>query len=540
MKRKTRLIIGGFSLLLGAVVLSGCTASFCTVTDKAHMLYAYDYGVTDYRAADADTQAIAYINGNPVTLDNVKYKGFSADDSQARAQIYEYCSTFKSIDESASGDGVKLPTIKFLTTLDSVVLGHAIEYAYVNPDLKARWNLTSIENAATELTTDSVLRDYTDKNAKPEDKGILDVYGYLKFEDSYNEKLVLWTNYDKYVEEVKGYIGVDEVPSSDYFDLYYKKTMNSAVTNARSCLTITTGDYGSYGPRGAAVQIEAKKWTDWKGLFEFLLVWPIGALLDVLTKGFFGAGVGNGWAQLLSILVVTFLIRGLMMVFTIKQSSASAKMNELQPEIQKIQAKYPNSNTNQYDKQRMAQDMQKLYKKHHINPLSSLLVMIVQFPVFICVWGAMQGNAYLSSGALFNVLRFSDSISSALFNKAAWSTGAAEVALGLFLVMSGAQTVAMLLPQWIQKKKAKDAVKLGKNPAQQQNNNRMKWFTYIMLAMIIFMGFSLASGMGIYWLFGAIFSVCQTLIMQAITARKAREQKYGSSRESVSAKKKER
>ena len=538
MKRKAKLILGGFSLLLGAVVLSSCTASFCSITDKAHMLYAYDYGVTDYRAEGADTQAQAYVNGTLITLNNVKYKGFSTDDTEARAQIYEYCSTYKSIDESANTNGVKLPTIKFLTTLDSVVLGHAIEAAYTNETLKTRWSLTSIDNAASELTTDAIVRDYQSTN--PDEKGILDVYGYLKYDDSVNEKAVLWTNYDKYVDEVKGYIGIDEVPSSDYLVLCYKSSLNSSIANARSCLTINTGDYGAYGPRNSAVEIEAKKWTDWKGLFEFLLVWPIGALLDVLTKGFFGAGVGNGWAQLLSILVVTFLIRGLMMVFTIKQSSASAKMNQLQPEIQKIQAKYPNANTNQYDKQRMAQEMQKLYKKHKINPLSSLLVMIVQFPVFICVWGAMQGNAYLSSGALFNVLRFTESISSTLFQKVAWSTGAAEVALGLFLLMSGAQAVAMLLPQWIQKKKAKGAVKLGKNPAQDQNANRMKWFTYIMLAMIIFMGFSLASGMGVYWLFGAIFSIVQTLIMQSITAKKARQEKYGSSKESVSAKKKER
>ena len=538
MKRKAKLILGGFSLLLGAVVLSSCTASFCSVTDKAHMLYAYDYGVSDYRAEGADVQAEAYINGNPVTLNNVKYKGFSTDDATARAQIYGYCSTFKTIDESASNDGVKLPTIKFLTTLDSVVLGHAIEAAYKNEELKTKWGLTSIVNAADELTTDIVVRDYSDTD--PEHKGILDLYGYLKYDDSYNEKPVLWTNYDKYIDEVKGYIGIDEVPSSDYLVRYYKSNLNNAVTNARSCLTIYEGDYGMYGPRGSAVSIEAKKWTEWKGLFEFLLVWPIGALLDVLTKGFFGVGIGNGWAQLLSILVVTFLIRGLMMVFTIKQSSASAKMTQLQPEIQKIQAKYPNANTNQYDKQRMAQEMQKLYKKHKINPLSSLLVMIVQFPVFICVWGAMQGNAFLSSGALFNVLRFSDSISSVLFKKVSWATGAAEVALGLFLLMSGAQAVAMLLPQWIQKKKVKNAVKLGKNPTQDQNANRMKWFTYIMLAMIIFMGFSLASGMGVYWLFGAIFSIVQTLIMQAITAKKAKEEKYGSSKESVSAKKKER
>ena len=74
MKRKTKLILGSFSLLLGAVVLSSCTANFCSLTDKAHMLYAYDYGVTDYRAEDADTQAQAYVNGTLITLNNVKYK----------------------------------------------------------------------------------------------------------------------------------------------------------------------------------------------------------------------------------------------------------------------------------------------------------------------------------------------------------------------------------------------------------------------------------------------------------------------------------
>ena len=376
MKRKTRLIIGGFSLLLGAVVLSSCTASFCSVTDKAHMLYAYDYGVTDYRAEGADTQAQAYVNGTLITLNNVKYKSFSADVTQAREQIYSYNSTFKAIDEAAVKDGVKLPTIKFLTTLDSVVLGHAIEDAYADKD---RWNsnlpvdkkLTTVDKASDEITTDLVVKNYYDA-ANPGSKGVLDVYGYLKFEDSYNEKQVLWTNYDKLIDEVKVYIGIDEVPSTDYLNLYYRKSLDGAIANQRSCLTINTGDYGSYGPRSATVEIQGKKWTDWRGLFEFLLVWPIGALIDVLTKGFFGIGVGNGWAQLLSILVVTFLIRGLMMVFTIKQSSASAKMNELQPEIQKIQAKYPNANTNQYDKQRMAQDMQKLYKKNKINPLSSI------------------------------------------------------------------------------------------------------------------------------------------------------------------------
>ena len=88
MKRKAKLTLGGIALLLGTVALSGCTASFCTVTDKAHILYAFDYGVTDYVEAEGageDTAtAFAYFGTTKVELPNVKYKTFSATDSEAQ------------------------------------------------------------------------------------------------------------------------------------------------------------------------------------------------------------------------------------------------------------------------------------------------------------------------------------------------------------------------------------------------------------------------------------------------------------------------
>ena len=526
MKRKTKLALGGLTLALGAVVLSGCTASFCTVTDQAHMLYAFDYGASNYYT-EGDFSVVAYIDGkaDQMAVLDIKYQRYSDTD---RTGLYEYCSTYKAIDENATKNGIRLPTIEFLSTLDSVVLGHAL---YAD-------GITTVDAAVSTIKNKSqLIRDYTSKDYTTAEKGVLDKYGYLKYEDSYNERKNLWTNFDVYVDEVKTIIGADKCPSNDYWKLY-KQALNNGVAANRSCLATDTGDYGAYGPRGIAVEIEGKKWTDWKGLLEFLLVWPIGALIDVLAKGMLVGGIMNGWAQLLSILVVTVLIRGIMLIFTIKQSASSAKMNELQPELQKIQAKYPNANTNQYDKQRLAAETSKLYKKHKINPLSSLLVMIIQFPVFICVWGAMQGSAYLSSGQIWG-LRLSDPIGNTMFNASNWATGAAETALGLFILMAAAQTVAMLLPQWIQKKKAKEVAKLGKNPAQNQTANRMKWFTYIMLAMIIFMGFSLASGMGVYWFFGALVSIAQTLIMQKVNDAKAKKAKYGGKQNNnVSAKKK--
>ena len=86
--------------------------------------------------------------------------------------------------------------------------------------------------------------------------------------------------------------------------------------------------------------------------------------------------------------------------------------------------------------------------------------------------------------------------------------------------MAGAQVVAMLLPQWMQKAERKKIAKLGRNPAQKESDNKTKWFTYIMLGMIIIMGFSLVSALGVYWLVGALFSVAQTLIMHAVMKHK--------------------
>ena len=89
--------------------------------------------------------------------------------------------------------------------------------------------------------------------------------------------------------------------------------------------------------------------------------------------------------------------------------------------------------------------------------------------------------------------------------------------------MAAAQVMSMLLPQFIQKAKRKNITKLGKNPAQNQQANNMKMFTYIMMAMIIFMGFTLPSAMGVYWFVGALFSIIQTLIVEWVTQKRAKK-----------------
>lgn len=528
MKKKFKIGLLISAIFGGIVFLSSCTANFCTLKDQSRMLFAYENGVTAYYSGkDAKASADAcvdlddcYFDGpNLMVLTNTTDKAFTIATPIAEfSDVYtitKYENSPNIVEAIKKGKdaGINVPDLEnkddqleFFAVLDRFVL----QDSFVRSGIEGR-TVTDIFNALHE-------------------------YGYLKFyDDNAKANAQIWENFDYYWEKTTNYIietkgSIDYVPSND-FKKQYQSTISALNNVNRSCLTTVQGNYGIYGPNKEVVTLEAKSYNDaWgKGFFEGLLVWPIGAFIDVLAQGFgyqVGTGIGenasgtptNGVPQLLAILVVTVVIRLFMVLVTFKQTMGNAKMTELQPEIAKIQAKYPNANTNKYEKQRMAEEMQKIYKKNKINPFSTILVLIIQFPIFICVWGALSGSAVLTNGQFLG-LRLGESISSVLFNGTNWTAAGnygAVTALFLFILMGVAQTISMLLPQWMQKAKAKKVAKLGKNPAQKSQDNKMKWVTYIMLIMIIIMGFSLVSAMGVYWLVGALFSIAQTLITQKI------------------------
>ena len=513
MKRKTKIGLGIAIGALGALALSGCTASFCSTVDRAHIIAAYDNGVSKFFDSDATEKPEKCYE--ITTIEGVNNVWFA----------YSF---------SYNNGG--------LTKTNENAKNNNIEYLVNNCEYWASFDLEVITQAVKTAKIDNP--GFTVNSAAQMDE-LLTKYGYLRFSSNNVNSNLLWDNWSDYDvaarNNMKTYgaqnlygisYDISKIPTNDYIKLY-KSTMEGAINNFRGCITTNTGNFGSYGwELKTPVEIEGKSYQyGWsKGFFEGLLVYPIAALIDVVCNSLQGAGTGipgtntNGWAQLLTILIVTFIVRAFIFLVSFKSTLNNAKMTELQPQIAKIQAKYPDANTNQSSKARMADEMNKLYKKNHINPFSSILVMIVQFPVFICVWGAFTGSAWLSTGQFLG-LNLSDSISSVLFNGANWANGSAWTALVLFLLMAGSQVMAMLIPQWLQKKRQAKVAKLGKNPAQNQQNKTMKIVTWVMMIMIIFMGFSLASAMGVYWFVGALISVIQTLITQAIIGRQSKEKK---------------
>jgi YidC/Oxa1 family membrane protein insertase len=82
-----------------------------------------------------------------------------------------------------------------------------------------------------------------------------------------------------------------------------------------------------------------------------------------------------GWA--LSIILLVFTLRLVLLKPAVHQIRSMRKMQKFAPEMKKIQKKYAN------DRQRQAQEMQKLQREHGVNPLGGCLPMVLQIPVFL-------------------------------------------------------------------------------------------------------------------------------------------------------------
>ena len=87
-----------------------------------------------------------------------------------------------------------------------------------------------------------------------------------------------------------------------------------------------------------------------------------------------------GW----SMVVFTVMIRLVLTPLDIKSRVSMRKTSKLQPQLQALQKKYAN------DKEKLNAKTAELYKKEHINPLSSCLPLLLTWPILIAVFGAMR------------------------------------------------------------------------------------------------------------------------------------------------------
>ncbi|MDN6236232.1 MAG: membrane protein insertase YidC [Corynebacterium flavescens] len=113
--------------------------------------------------------------------------------------------------------------------------------------------------------------------------------------------------------------------------------------------------------------------------------WPISAILwfwHWLLSLVLNPAWGITW--ILSIVLLTWTIKAIMVKPTINQLRSSRKMQEIQPKLQEIRTKYAN------DQMKASQEMQKIYKESGVRPIAGCLPMLAQMPVFIGLFHVLR------------------------------------------------------------------------------------------------------------------------------------------------------
>jgi YidC/Oxa1 family membrane protein insertase len=84
----------------------------------------------------------------------------------------------------------------------------------------------------------------------------------------------------------------------------------------------------------------------------------------------------GGQSYWFSIVLLTIMVRILLIPLTVKQVRSTRVMQELQPELKKLQAKYKN------DKPKLQEELMKLYRERGFNPMAGCWPLAAQLPFF--------------------------------------------------------------------------------------------------------------------------------------------------------------
>ncbi len=102
----------------------------------------------------------------------------------------------------------------------------------------------------------------------------------------------------------------------------------------------------------------------------------------------------NNYAIAIGMVAIAIML--LITPLTIKSTKGMLEMQRLQPEMKKLQNQYKG------DRQKLNEEMMKLYQEHKVNPLASCLPLLAQMPVFIIMFQVLNGLGRIGADGTFD------------------------------------------------------------------------------------------------------------------------------------------
>ena len=198
-------------------------------------------------------------------------------------------------------------------------------------------------------------------------------------------------------------------------------------------------------------------------------------------------GVTGGASYVLAITILTVIIRACLLPFNIKSARSSKKMQEIQPEVKKIQEKYKN------DPQKAQMEMMNLYKEKNVSMTGGCLPALLPLPILMALYGVFYSA---SMKAQIEGLSF------------LWIKNLAEPDKLFILPILAAITT--YIPSYLMTKAT---------PANSGTPN-MSGMNIGMSLMMAFMSINFQSILVIFWVVGGLIQIANTYFINYRPAKK--------------------
>ncbi len=191
---------------------------------------------------------------------------------------------------------------------------------------------------------------------------------------------------------------------------------------------------------------------------------------------------GNlGW----SLVVFSILTKIVFMPLTKKSTDSMKKMQELGPEIKKMQAKYK-------DKPDVAQrEMMRMYKENKVNPLGGCLPLLLQMPFFFGLYSALI-NSIDMWNAPFMLWMKDLSMPDTVFSVSGFDINILPLLMTVSTIIQQKQTMV------------------------DTGNQQQKMMMYMMPVILLFIFWTMPSGLVLYWLLQNLYQILNQTVVNRI------------------------
>lgn len=253
-------------------------------------------------------------------------------------------------------------------------------------------------------------------------------------------------------------------------------------------------------------------------IWNLLLFQPILNLLVMLYRILFD-NLG------LAIIVLTLLIRLVLIPITNPQLESAKKMQKIAPELDKLKKKFKD------DKQKLMQAQMELYKKYGVNPASGCLPQIIQMLVLITLYQVFNKvikingleeinemlypfNKVITSPVNFNFFYLNLTKPDLIKIPNAFNIP------GLFVILA---TVFQFLSSKLMAPKIKKEEAIAKKTEEKSDDiatTMQSQMLYLFPMMTLIFGYTMPSGVMLYWFVFSLSSYIQQVIINKKQAGK--------------------